>query len=228
MKLASVFAVYFLPTVVVAGSLFPLVDDAGLSAHSLGVPLEGVASETNLSAAAPLPGLEGRAPEVLLDGQSVMEGLDGIGTGRGLTGFVSYPVPKPETEGLPTPEPEVRRAPEPIQYELRDLHFEIDSAVLAQAERTVIAELAAIIDQTRSKSITLIGHTDRRGSSNYNLWLSERRAQAVLNALVEWHGLNPAVFEAIGRGEEELVSKGITEADHARDRRVVVVLSKVD
>jgi outer membrane protein OmpA-like peptidoglycan-associated protein len=189
--------------------------------------LEGTTTAPGLSADTQTIGLQGSAPanpligqstEEGLDGQSAEGGLDGHGEGNGLTGFVAEPASE---LNVPQPPP-----PEPIRFELRDLHFEYDSAVLAQSEKSVIAELAAIIVRTAPKSITLIGHTDRRGPREYNLDLSKRRAQAVRNALVEWHGLDPALFQVFGRGKEELLSAGLNEADHARDRRVEVILNQ--
>lgn len=225
MKHIMVSMVALLPIDATAGTLVPITEDDGFSAQADGVVLEGTTTAPGLSADTQTIGLQGSAPanpltgqgaEESLDGQSAEGGLDGHGEGNGLEGFVPAPPPEPEPEVL---------LPEPTRFELHDLHFEYDSAVLAQSEESVIAELAAIIVRTAPKSITLIGHTDRRGSREYNLELSKRRAQAVRDALVEWHGFDPALFQIVGRGKEELVSAGLTEADHARDRRVVVVLN---
>lgn len=228
MKRFVVFAIALVPVDVAAGSLVPIMEDSGLSGRAPGVTLEGEANAPGLSADRQTLGLQGHVPASPLTGLGIAEGLDGQGQGFGLTGFVAPPPPPPPPEPKaelsseskdPPPPP-----PEPTRFELRDLHFEYDSAVLAQSETSVIAELAAIIIRTAPKSITLIGHTDRRGSRDYNLELSKRRAQAVRDALVEWHGFDPALFRVAGRGEEELVSAGLTEADHARDRRVEIIL----
>jgi outer membrane protein OmpA-like peptidoglycan-associated protein len=227
MKRFLVFAIALLPVDAAAGSLVPLTEDNGLSGRALGVALEGESTSPGLSADRQTLGLQGDVPASPLTGLGIAEGLDGQGQGSSLTGFVAaLPPPPPEPKAEPPSEPEdpPPPPPEPTRFELRDLHFEYDSAVLAQSETSVIAELAAIIIRTAPKSITLIGHTDRRGSRDYNLELSKRRAQAVRDALVEWHDLDPALFRVAGRGEEELVSAGLTEADHARDRRVEIIL----
>lgn len=227
MKRFVVFAIAFLPVDAAAGSLVPITEDSGLSGWAPDVALEGEATAPGLSADKQTLGLQGHVPASPVTGLGILEDLDGQGQGFGLTGFVAPPPPPPlEPKAEPPSEPKdpPPPPPEPTRFELRDLHFEYDSAVLAQSETSVIAELAAIIIRKAPKSITLIGHTDRRGSREYNLKLSKRRAQAVRDALVEWHDLDPALFRVAGRGEEELVSAGLTEADHARDRRVEIIL----
>lgn len=222
MKHAVILVIALLPIGAAAGELVPLADEEGLFAQASRNALEGEATVSGLSGDTPALGLQGSASTAHLTGQSTAEGLTGHGQGTGLTGFVDVP---PSPPPPPLPKAVVPPLPEPTRFELQDLHFEYDSAVLAQTEAPMIAELAAIIDRAAPKSVTVIGHTDRRGDSDYNLDLSVRRAQAVLNALVEWHGFDPALFQVVGRGEEELLSDGMTEADDARDRRVVVVLN---
>jgi len=201
-----------------------------LSAWAPGVALEGAAIAPGLSADTPTLDLQGYVPAAPLTGLRIKEGLDGQGKDAGLSGFVAAPPPPPppppelKPEPLSEPVAAAPPPPEPTRFELRDLHFEYDSAVLARSETSVITELATIIIRTAPGSITLIGHTDRQGPSDYNFMLSERRAQAVRDALIEWHGLDQSLFRIVGRREEELVSAGLTEADHARDRRVEVIL----
>jgi len=211
------------PFSLAAGSLVPITEDDGLSGRSPSFAQENTHATVGLSTGETSAGLQGHAPESLLVGTSDVDGLHGEGHGEGLDGkrqggpLIGFVAPPPPPEPAP--------APEPIRFELRDLQFEYDSAVLTQAEASIIAELAAVINRTGPVSITLIGYTDRRGSAQYNLRLSERRAIAVRDALVEWHGFDLSLFEVIGRGEQELVSAGISESDHARDRRVVVILN---
>lgn len=230
MKRFVVFAIALLPVDAAAGSLVPLTEDSGLSGRAPGVALDSASTPPGLSADRQTLGLQGYVPAIPLTGLDTAEGLDGQGKGSGLTGLVATPppprLPEPRAELPSEPEDPPPPSPEPTQFELRDLHFEYDSAVLARSEASVIAELAAIISRRNPSRVILIGHTDRRGTKEYNLELSIRRAQAVRNALVDWHGLDSALFQVVGRGEEELVSAGLTEADHADDRRVVVVFNQ--
>jgi OOP family OmpA-OmpF porin len=80
-------------------------------------------------------------------------------------------------------------------------------------------------------AILITGHTDRIGASKYNQRLSERRATAARNYLVEKKGIDPALISVAGVGENELVTsvddckgkrKKALIACFAPDRRVVI------
>jgi outer membrane protein OmpA-like peptidoglycan-associated protein len=66
----------------------------------------------------------------------------------------------------------------------------------------------------------LVGHTDARGAADYNLDLSYRRAGGLRQWLIERFGFRAERIAAEGRGEEEPVASGNSQADHARNRRV--------
>ena len=167
MKYVVIVAVAFLTTAAAAGEIVPIANDDGLTAQASVEALEGAAATgLGLSADASALGLQGSASAVPLTGLSTAEGLDGQGQGTGLMGFVDVPLPPSP------PEPLLLPVPEPTRFELVDLHFEYNSAELAQTESAVIAELAAIITRTAPKRRSPNGHTDRRGDSDYNLALS--------------------------------------------------------
>lgn len=212
MKPILLFSVAVLPTGLFAGELVRIVESDGFSSQASGHARSGAASRLNAGVQA--PSLQGKAARAPMTGLIAAQGLDGQGHGPGAIGIVATP---------PAPQPVVIPEPQPIRFELRNLHFEYDSALLAKSDASVIADLASMIDLHMPSKITLIGHTDRRGTAAYNLELSERRASAVRDALTEGHGFHPSLFRIIGRGSEELLSSGMTEDDHARDRRVVVV-----
>lgn len=106
------------------------------------------------------------------------------------------------------------------------IEFEFDSVELTEAGRAQVRELAdALSDASmRSRAVRLIGHTDERGSIEYNQALSERRARAVFAEAVR---LQPALRERIeteGRSElEPRIPDARTEAQHAVNRRVELV-----
>jgi outer membrane protein OmpA-like peptidoglycan-associated protein len=68
------------------------------------------------------------------------------------------------------------------------------------------------------------GHTDSIGDPKYNLWLSERRAEAVRQLLVDQHGVNPSQISAVGRGEESPVADNHTAEGRRLNRRVELIL----
>ena len=67
----------------------------------------------------------------------------------------------------------------------------------------------------------VVGHTDAKGSRDYNLKLSQQRADAIREALINPFGISPSRIEAVGLGEEQLLDSAHPEA--AENRRVQLV-----
>jgi outer membrane protein OmpA-like peptidoglycan-associated protein len=67
----------------------------------------------------------------------------------------------------------------------------------------------------------IVGHTDGKGSREYNLKLSQQRADAIREALINPFGIAPSRIEAVGLGEEQLLNRGNPEA--AENRRVQLI-----
>jgi len=75
--------------------------------------------------------------------------------------------------------------------------------------------------------LEIAGHTDSDGTKAYNLLLSQRRAQAVVDYLVD-HGANRAQLVARGYGETKPIKSNDTKADKANNRRVVFTILTMD
>lgn len=86
-----------------------------------------------------------------------------------------------------------------------------------------LQNLAQHIRETNGK-LLIEGHTDERGSTEYNLALGERRANSAKNYLTRL-GVSNSNINTISYGEERPVSVGDTESAHARNRRAELVLS---
>jgi len=69
--------------------------------------------------------------------------------------------------------------------------------------------------------ILIVGHTDGKGSREFNIKLSQRRADAIRDALINPFGIDPRRIEAIGLGEEQLLNRANPEA--AQNRRVQLI-----
>ena len=104
----------------------------------------------------------------------------------------------------------------------RVYYFDFDSNVVHDEDKPAIAANADyLLAHPRAKAM-LEGHTDPRGSREYNIGLGERRAKAVAEILTA-KGVNPAQIRVVSYGAEKLASSGRTEADYQQDRRVVLV-----
>ena len=85
----------------------------------------------------------------------------------------------------------------------------------------LIAAEARRLTGNRTLSVRLEGHTDERGSREYNIALGERRAQAVRRALLLL-GVSESQVQTVSLGEERLAAEGGTEDAHSRNRRVEI------
>lgn len=108
---------------------------------------------------------------------------------------------------------------EPVRVEL-DVKFDFDRAVVKQDSMGDIQNLADFMKQYGQTSTVVEGHTDSVGTDAYNQRLSERRANAVRDVLVNQHGLDASRVDAVGYGESRPVADNSTEEGRAINRRV--------
>lgn len=116
------------------------------------------------------------------------------------------------------------------RIEIRDpLQFSFDTAQLLPISRPTLEAVARILlEYPEILRISVVGHASEEGSFAYNYDLSNRRAGAVVRALVE-AGVHPARLSCRGMGEVAPVSLGLDEASLAPNRRVVFqILDRAD
>lgn len=102
------------------------------------------------------------------------------------------------------------------------IHFATgQSAVPADAEATLM-DVARTLKENPSWRVQVQGYTDNVGSNSSNLELSQSRAEAVRNWLID-HGVNPKQLSAKGYGETRAVATNSTEEGRSQNRRVEVV-----
>jgi outer membrane protein OmpA-like peptidoglycan-associated protein len=104
------------------------------------------------------------------------------------------------------------------------VHFETNQDALAGDGPRQVAELAAALaDPIFIKDrFVIVGHTDQRGSDEYNINLSKRRAQRVVEVLSTQHHVQRARLEVKAMGKAQPISQGETEEDYKLNRRVEV------
>ncbi|QWV92953.1 peptidoglycan-associated lipoprotein Pal [Geomonas oryzisoli] len=101
---------------------------------------------------------------------------------------------------------------------LEKIYFDFDSDVLSDAARKTLTENYAKLKATPNVKIRIEGNCDERGSDEYNLALSERRAQSAMKYLVSL-GIPASRLSTIGYGEEKPAVAGHDEAAWAKNRR---------
>lgn len=108
---------------------------------------------------------------------------------------------------------------------VEQVNFEFDRAVLTEESRSRIEGIVGALAKVPDGLITLSAHTDDRGSETYNQKLSERRAEAVKQLLVEG-GIDAVRIVAVGRGEGEPIADNTTEEGRLQNRRVEFLVEK--
>lgn len=101
--------------------------------------------------------------------------------------------------------------------------FDYDRDEVKPESAPTLAELADLLRADASLRLEVVGHTDARGSAQYNAELSLRRARNVVATLVAGQGIDPARLRARGAGADEPVDSNDTEAGRAKNRRVELV-----
>ncbi len=116
----------------------------------------------------------------------------------------------------------------PQQQALADLqqksivYFDFDSSEIRAEYVPVVAAHAAYLVKFPTGRVRLEGHTDEKGSREYNIGLGERRAQTVRRALM-LQGVAEAQITTVSYGEERPAVEGSDDAALAQNRRVELV-----
>ena len=104
----------------------------------------------------------------------------------------------------------------------RIVYFEYDSSAVREQDQLTLEAHAAYLADNPTARVRLEGHTDQRGSREYNLALGERRALAIRQILMI-QGASANQFQVISFGEERPQSEGEGEANWQNNSRVELV-----
>ena len=123
------------------------------------------------------------------------------------------PAPEPIPEPEPAPEPQV------WAFDSGRLNFDFDKSVVKPQYFELLRNVKDYAEQQDLK-LTIIGHTDSKGSDAYNMALGMRRAVAVRDKLLEF-GLDPArILGVESRGESEPIAPNDTDQGRFENRRI--------
>ena len=98
------------------------------------------------------------------------------------------------------------------------VYFEYDDAGISAESRALLDAKVPILLANPSLTVRVAGHTDERGSDEYNLALGQRRAVAVKDYLTA-RGVGATRIEAISYGEEQPAAQGAMESAWSQNRR---------
>jgi outer membrane protein OmpA-like peptidoglycan-associated protein len=105
--------------------------------------------------------------------------------------------------------------------------FDVDKSALRPVAQENLTSLAAILNKYSDTNILIEGHTDSTGSEDYNLDLSQRRAQSVA-AFLSKDNVDPTRFTIMGYGEVQPVADNSTAAGRQENRRVEIAIMAND
>ena len=154
--------------------------------------------------------------------------LGALSVGCGSRNQVEEPAPQLEssssTPTIPYTPASVEKIPDGPSDDTRRatleqrIYFGFDQWDLSSAARQALGEKAEVLRAAPSLSVRIEGHADERGSDEYNLALSSRRAAAAKRFLVSL-GISEERVETVGYGEEQPLDQEESEAAWARNRR---------
>jgi len=105
------------------------------------------------------------------------------------------------------------------QLEAQTVYFDYDSSTIRPSERDKLTQLASWLKDHGDKRLYLAGHTDVRGTPEYNRGLGERRADSVREYLVGL-GVDAGRLFTISYGSDRPATTGTDDASYAKNRRV--------
>jgi OOP family OmpA-OmpF porin len=124
-----------------------------------------------------------------------------------------------DENGCPIPVEEVARVELVV-------NFDFDRSEVKAEYFDEIEEVAEFMRQYEDTVVELEGHTDSRGTDQYNQGLSERRANAVRQVMIDRFGISAGRITATGYGESQPIASNSTDAGRAENRRVITVVIK--
>ena len=105
------------------------------------------------------------------------------------------------------------------------VYFDYDRAEIRAEFVPIVTAHAKYLNTNSSNKVRLEGHSDERGSREYNIGLGERRAQAVRRALM-LQGVTEAQITTVSYGEERPSVQGSDESAYGKNRRVELVYGR--
>jgi fibro-slime domain-containing protein len=142
------------------------------------------------------------------------------------------PPPATAPAATASPAPTAKAEPAAIAKQLETqkririygIHFDVDKATIQPQSENVIAQIAKVMRDNPTWRFRVEGHTDSDGGYQHNVVLSQNRAQAVVNDLVNRYHIARARLQAVGYSYSRPVAPNTTAANKALNRRVELVL----
>lgn len=131
--------------------------------------------------------------------------------------------PAPEVPLEPTPATEP--TPEKMKYCVSlNIQFDINKADIRPQYHDEVAKVGDFMKKYPTTSAVIEGYTDEVGSDDYNMQLSQRRAESVVNYLVERFGIDSSRLSAKGYGKTNPIANNSTDIGKQKNRRINAII----
>jgi len=138
---------------------------------------------------------------------------------------VAPPVTQPEPEAPLEPIPAAEPTPERMKYCVSlDIEFDIDKADIRPQYHDEVAKVGDFMKKYPATTAVIEGYTDEVGSDDYNMQLSQRRAESVVKSLVENFGIDSTRLFAKGYGKTRPIIDNATDAQRQKNRRIKAII----
>jgi outer membrane protein OmpA-like peptidoglycan-associated protein len=104
-----------------------------------------------------------------------------------------------------------------------NITFEVNKSNVKPNFVEILSSVTLVLNEYKSTMIEVAGHTDSTGSESYNQMLSQQRAQAVSNILMQ-NGVQPVRIDTVGYGESRPIASNATPEGRQQNRRVELTL----
>jgi len=134
------------------------------------------------------------------------------------------PVPKPEAPKFPAVAPAEKKTATPVMTKKVNIYFPSGSAALDENAKQVLDQIALIAQTYSNAYIRVEGNTDSLGNAASNVTLSESRARAVVNYLINKYGFSRGRFIPKGNGPYKPVASNATTDGRSKNRRTDIMI----
>lgn len=198
------------------------------------VDLEGRGRDVLLRGAAPTADSRDRAIEIAenVHGVRIVEHEIEVRSLAPAKPVVKAPEPEPEPEPEVITEDSVLKVCQTkLDNEMKDkkILFAFNAAEIDIASYPLLDEIVVVLKECRetvaTRGLTISGHTDSIGNDSYNMKLSQKRADAVKDYIVNT-GVNAGMLKSVGYGESHPVEPNDTTEGRAQNRRIVFTIER--
>ncbi len=148
----------------------------------------------------------------------------GIGGTQNVSAIVTVACPPPPPPPTPAPPPPAPAPPKVIDKMTLRVNFDFNKSNIRKADEADMNKAVEFVKKYPNSKVKIEGHTDSIGTDQYNQKLSERRAEAVQDYLIQKGAVKKANISTVGYGESKPIAENKTAKGRAENRRSEIMI----